>query len=139
MNKTLTSVTEVPVKFSDVDSMQIAWHGIYVRYFEDARESFGKQYGIGYLDVFSHGFMIPIVHIDCDYKSPLKYGDTAIIEATFKDSDAAKICFEYKVYSKSDNRLVAIGNSVQVFMDTNYELYLTIPQFLIEWKEKYLK
>lgn len=40
----LTNRTTFRVRFSEIDSMQIVWHGEYVRYFEDGREAFGKQY-----------------------------------------------------------------------------------------------
>ncbi len=31
----LTDRTTIKVRFSEIDSMQIVWHGEYVRYFED--------------------------------------------------------------------------------------------------------
>ena len=31
------------VRFSEVDSMNVVWHGSYPLYFEDAREAFGKR------------------------------------------------------------------------------------------------
>ena len=37
----LINQTRIRVRFSEVDSMQIVWHGEYVRYFEDGREAFG--------------------------------------------------------------------------------------------------
>ena len=36
----LTNRTTFRVRFSEIDSMQIVWHGEYVRYFEDGREAF---------------------------------------------------------------------------------------------------
>lgn len=41
----LTDRTTIKVRSSEIDSMQIVWHGEYVRYFEDGREAFGKRYG----------------------------------------------------------------------------------------------
>ena len=38
----LTNRTTFRVRFSEIDSMQIVWHGEYVRYFEDGREAFGQ-------------------------------------------------------------------------------------------------
>ena len=55
--------TEVLVRFSEVDSLLIVWHGHYVRYFEDAREAFGLKYGIHYLDVHRAGYSTPIVKV----------------------------------------------------------------------------
>lgn len=34
----LTNRTTFKVRFSEIDSMQIVWHGEYVRYFEDGRK-----------------------------------------------------------------------------------------------------
>ena len=133
----LTDRKEVIVRFGEVDSMQIVWHGNYLKYFEDGRESFGAKYNLGYLDVYKHNVMIPIVKISCDYKKPLEYGDTAIIETTFIDSEAAKILFEYKIFRKSDDELVATGNSMQVFLTPERELLLTSPSFFVEWKKKW--
>lgn len=31
------------IRFSEVDSMNVVWHGSYPLYFEDAREAFGKN------------------------------------------------------------------------------------------------
>lgn len=46
----LVNKTSLRVRFSEVDSMQIVWHGEYVRYFEDGREAFGREFaGLGYM------------------------------------------------------------------------------------------
>ena len=51
----LTNRTTFRVRFSEIDSMQIVWHGEYVRYFEDGREAFGKQYGLDYMSIYREG------------------------------------------------------------------------------------
>jgi len=53
----LKASTEIEVRFSEVDSMNIVWHGAYSLYFEDAREAFGKKYGLGYLDILAMAIM----------------------------------------------------------------------------------
>jgi acyl-CoA thioester hydrolase len=134
----LTNRTEVPVRFSEVDALGIVWHGHYLKFFEDGREAFGRQYGLGYLDIHREQFVVPLVKINIDYKKTVKYGDTIIIETTYVDSPAAKIMFNYKLYRASDSALVATGDSIQVFMDLKQELYITMPPFFSAWKKKYL-
>lgn len=131
----LTDRMEIKVRFAEVDSMRIVWHGNYLKYFEEGRESFGSKYNLGYLDVFRHNVMIPIVKISCDYKKPLVYGDIAIVETRFIDSEAAKIRFDYCIYRKGDNALVASGSSIQVFLTPEGELLLTTPEFFTGWKK----
>jgi len=133
----LTDRKEIDIRFSEVDSMRIVWHGNYIRYFEDGRESFGLRYNLGYLDVYKHQVMIPIVKINCDFKRPLEYGDMAIVETRYVATDAAKIVFEYTIFRKSDMEVMATGSSVQVFLTPAGELLLTSPEFYTGWKKRW--
>jgi acyl-CoA thioester hydrolase len=128
---------EIIVRFSEVDSMRIVWHGNYLKYFEDGRESFGSKYNLGYLDVYKHNVMIPLVKITCDYKRPLEYGDLAIVETCFVSTEAAKIVFNYTIYRKRDMEIAATGSSTQVFLTPQGELLLTNPEFFSGWKQKW--
>ena len=134
---TLTDYKEITVRFSEVDSMKIVWHGNYLKYFEDGRESFGLKYSLGYLDVYKHNVMIPIVKVNCDYKRPLVYGDVLVVETTFVSSDAAKIVFDYRITRKLDGEVVATGSTTQVFLTPEAELILTAPEFFTGWKKKW--
>jgi acyl-CoA thioester hydrolase len=136
-NNNLKTETEVLVRFNEADPLGIVWHGHYIRYFEDGREDFGKRYGIGYLDFFENGYVIPVVNVDCSFKKSLRYGDTVIVETKFIPCDAAKIRFSYRLYNKNTGELVATGNSVQVFLDREHSsLQLMNPPFFEEWKRK---
>lgn len=133
----LTDRITIRVRFSEVDSMQIVWHGEYVRYFEDGRESFGKHYGLGYMDIYREGYMVPIVDLNCQFKQPLSFGEEVIIETRYIACEAAKIKFEYVLYRAADNTIVATGSTIQVFLNANRELELTSPAFYQEWKKKW--
>ena len=131
----LKNTTQTVVRFSEVDSMQIVWHGEYVRYLEDGREAFGRQYpGIGYMDFYNNGYTAPIVDLQLQYVSPLTLNDVAIIETRFIDMVAAKLCFEYIIHRQSDGALVARGSSMQVFVDKDGNMCLNNPTFFEKWK-----
>ena len=132
----LTASKEFEVRFSEVDSMKIVWHGSYALYFEDAREAFGEKYGLQYLYIFGNGYYAPLVDLRFNYKKPLLYGQKARIEITYVNTPAAKIIFEYEIFDAEDNSLIATGNSVQVFLDKNYQLILSNPPFYEEWKKQ---
>lgn len=134
----LKHITQQAVKFSEVDSLRVVWHGHYVRYFEDGREAFGKEYNLGYLDIYESGLSVPLVDLTVKFKKILEYGDTAIIETTFIDSPAAKLIFEYKILSQQHGHVVCTGRSTQVFMDpATKELHITMPAFMEKWKQKW--
>nr|WP_129731052.1 acyl-CoA thioesterase [Parabacteroides goldsteinii] len=134
----LTNRTTLRVRFSEVDSMEVVWHGEYVRYMEDGREAFGRQYGIGYTDIRDAGYVVPIVELDVQYKQFLKYGESTIVETRYIRTDAAKILFEYVIFRESDETVVATGSSVQVFVNKATGLLeLNNPDFYKMWKEKW--
>jgi acyl-CoA thioester hydrolase len=129
--------TEVIVRFNEADPLGIVWHGHYLRYFEDGREAFGKEHSVSYLDCYKHGFAIPVVSVHCDYRKPLRYGDTVLVQTSYIDCAAAKLMFDYKIFEAKSKTLVASGSSVQVFVDAKtFELQLTLPPFFEAWKKK---
>lgn len=135
----LKAVTEFSPRFSEVDSMNIVWHGSYPLYFEDAREAFGTKYGLGYMLIFENGFYAPLVELSFQYKRPITYDMECRVEITYRPTDAAKIVFDYEIYDVKENLLRAVGHSVQVFMDKNYQLCWTNPEFYEKWKAKWLE
>lgn len=140
MRKELKHITELEVKFSEADPLGIVWHGHFIRYFEDGREAFGEAYGIKYLDFYRKDIVVPVINIECNYKRILRYGHKIRLKTTYKDTPAAKLLFEYAIYDADTNEQVASGKSMQVFMQREtLELMWTLPQFMIDWKKKWLK
>jgi len=133
----LVNRTVTRVRFSEVDSMGVVWHGNYIRYFEDGRESFGNEYGINYLDFYRENVLIPLVKVNCDFKKTLVYGDEVVIETRFVNSEAAKLQYEYTLFNHKTGEVVATGTSMQVFLNPEKELLLEFPPFFLNWKKKH--
>jgi acyl-CoA thioester hydrolase len=133
----LIALKEFNVRFSEVDSMGIVWHGSYAKYFEDGREEFGKKYGIGYMEIFRNGFYAPLVELNFQFRKPLPYETRAVVETKYINTPAAKIMFEYRIFLPQDNTIICTGSSTQVFLDKNYQLIWFIPPFYDEWKAKF--
>ena len=79
--KVLESTIEIPVRFSETDAMGVVWHGNYLKFFEDARERFGEDYGIKYMDAFNAGYYTPIVKSDINHKASVYYGQKVKVRA----------------------------------------------------------
>lgn len=137
ITKELVASKRFEVRFSEVDSMNIVWHGSYPLYFEDAREAFGAKYGLGYMDIFGHGYYAPLVELSFKYKSPIIYGMPCRIDIHYRPTEAAKIVFDYEIRNAETDELLATGHSVQVFMDKEYRLVWITPEFYARWKERW--
>lgn len=134
-NVTLSAEKVIDIRFNEVDSMGIVWHGNYAKYFEDAREAFGKKYGLEYLRIYHHGYFAPLVELHFNYKRPLQYQRQARVVVTYRPSNAAKIIFDYEIFDLETGDLAATGHSVQVFVDLNRQLVLQTPDFYDVWKK----
>jgi acyl-CoA thioester hydrolase len=125
----------IDIRFSEVDSMGVVWHGSYVKFLEDGRECFGDRFGLGYLDVAAKGLFIPIVDMKLSYKKSAKYGDKLVIETKFISSLAAKLIFEYTIYREADMAVLVKAQTTQVFTDKEGQLLLCCPDFYVDWKK----
>lgn len=135
-NKRLTDRIEIKIRFSEVDSIKMAWHGSYVKYMEDGREAFGRRYGLEYMHMFDSGYVAPIVDMHLQYKQPVTVDDEIIIETSYVPSLGAKLLFEYDIYRKSDMAHVLHATTIQLFMTKGGEFELAEPKFLNAWREK---
>jgi len=125
------------IRFSEVDSMNVVWHGSYMLYFEDARELFGEQYDLSYMGYVRHGYYAPMVEMNIQWKKPILYGMRPRIDIIYRPTVAAKVVFDYEIHDTADESLIATAHSVQVFMNLNYQLVLYSPKFYEEWQQRW--
>jgi len=136
-NVELRASKEVEIRFSEIDMMNVVWHGAYALYFEDAREVFGTKYDLTYMGYVNHGYYAPIVEQTIQYKKPIRYGMRPRIDIIYRPTISAKVIFDYEIRDTADESLIAMGHSVQVFMDLQYQLVWDNPPFYLEWKKRW--
>lgn len=137
--KELEDICRIQVKFSEIDSMRRVWHGSYVTYFEDGRESFGRHYpGIGYADMQRAGIYAPLYDIHIKYYAPLAINDVAIVHTHYVYRLGARLDYSYEVYRESDNKLCAVGNTTQLFIDPQGQLMVDKPDYYRAWQDRFL-
>ncbi|MBP5219293.1 MAG: acyl-CoA thioesterase [Bacteroidaceae bacterium] len=133
----LVAEKKIEIRFSEVDVMNVVWHGSYPLYFEDAREAFGAKYGLSYKRYMDEKVFAPIVELDIKYKRPILYGMTPVVRIVYRPTEAAKIVFDYEIVDAETGTVFATAHSVQVFMDMNYNLMWDNPGFFVEWKKQW--
>lgn len=138
--KELKDICHVQVRFNEIDSMQRVWHGSFVTYLEDGRESFGRHYpGIGYADMQRVGIYAPIYDINIRYLAPLLLNDVAVVHTLYIYHPGARLDYVYKIYRERDLMLCAEGATTQLFIDAEGQLMVDMPDYYREWQEKFLK
>ncbi|WP_455170361.1 acyl-CoA thioesterase [Aegicerativicinus sediminis] len=133
----LFEIEKIRVQFNETDALGIVWHGNYLKYFEAAREAFGRKYNMGYNTAKKNGFATPIVKSSVEHKLPLHFDEVFSVRAIYIPESAAKLKFRYEIRNEQ-NQLVCIGQTTQVFTDlSSGELSLVNPEFYDQWKLRY--
>ncbi len=127
------------VRFNEVDSYHIVWHGHYVGYLEEGREAFGRHYDLDYHSLEAEGYLAPIIDVSLTYRKSLRYGDRVLVETTFVETTAPKLIFTYCIRLADTGEMACKGRTVQVLLakETRALQYAT-PDFLTAWKQRWL-
>ncbi len=124
------------VRFEEVDSMNIVWHGCYPSYFEDGRVATGHRYGISYSDFIREQVPVPIRQMQIDYFLPLRFEEEFEIKTILHWSDAARINFEYELRNAA-GQLACAGCTVQLMLDRAGGVLLVPPPFFAAFLERW--
>ena len=117
------------VRFEEVDSLHIVWHGRYPGYLEDGRAAFGDLYGLEYLTMYENDFLAPIAMMHIDYHNSLELAEDFEIIARLHWTESARLNFSYELRKASGN-LVATAYTVQLFMNSSKEPLIIRPDYI---------
>jgi acyl-CoA thioester hydrolase len=141
----LASHCHVRVRFNEVDSLRVVWHGHYLAYCEEGRGAFGREYGFSYQAILEAGYIAPLVHSELDYFRPARFDQIINVETRLHVDPGARINISYILTDAEANagtdaaadprpeHPIAVGRSVQVFTEVGGDLVLTRPDFFSEF------
>lgn len=122
-----------------MDPMSIVWHGSYVKYLEDGRESFGRHYpGIDYATMQAAEMPAPVYDVHMKYFASLGLDDVAEVHTHYIYKLGARLDYRYEIYRERDHALCMKAETTQLFIDKNGELMLDKPEYFEKWQKKYL-
>lgn len=128
---TLKHNLKVRVRYSETDKMGVVYYGNYATYFEIGRVEWLRSMGITYADMERQGTMLPVVHMNIDFKRGAVYDEEITVETSVVEMPTRKISFYHRVLSTNGEILVE-GQVVLVFVDANTFKPKRCPEELIE-------
>lgn len=117
----MTTKTDFPVMFYEVDKMGIVHHSNYPLWFEKSRRDCLRQAGISNSKITGQGLFLPLSEIECKFKHPAKYGDEIRVITKILSMSCVKTVFEYAVLEKVKGKLLATGKTVHVWTNRRVE------------------
>lgn len=103
-------------RYSETDQMGVVYYGNYAAYFEVGRVELLRKLGISYAQLEDSGTMLPVVHMNIDFKRGAKYDEEVFLETTIDEHPTRKISFYHTLRDINGNTLVS-GCVVLVFVD----------------------
>ena len=116
--------TTCRVRFRDTDAMKMANHAVIISYLEEARTEY-MQTLLPIVDVDDINYVMASVR--CDYRSPARYGErlrTGVRVTAIGDSS---VTMGYRIEETDSGRLIADGETVQVFYDYDAQEPMPVP------------
>jgi acyl-CoA thioester hydrolase len=107
---------DVEVPFHDVDAMNVAWHGHYLKYFELARCALLRRFDYDYPQMRASGYLWPIVECRLKYVRPARYGQWLRVEASLIEYEN-RLKIGYEIRDLETGERMTRGHTVQVAVD----------------------
>lgn len=123
---------EIQIPFHDVDLMEVAWHGHYVKYIEIARGALLDKIGYNYREMRDSGFAWPVVELKLRYVKPARLGQSVRVLASLIEYEM-RLKIGYLVTDLATGGRLTRGHTIQVAVDMkNQEMVLGSPAILFE-------
>jgi acyl-CoA thioester hydrolase len=119
--------TQIRVRFNEVDSYQVAWHGHYVSWMEEARNDLAGRFGVDAAQIAAAGFRAPVVALELKFLRPAHFGEQLSVRTSIARKQTATLEFICEIVGE-DGKLSASGRTVHALTDANGVLQFRLPQ-----------
>jgi YbgC/YbaW family acyl-CoA thioester hydrolase len=109
----ITHVQRMRVQWVDTDGSGLIHYTAALRYFEVAEHALVRQLFEGRA---SESFMLPRVHVEADYRAPLRYPDEFDCTAAIAAVGTSSVTYAYEI-RRADGPLCIVGKIVAVAID----------------------
>lgn len=123
---------ELKIPFNDLDPMNIAWHGNYIKYMEQARCDMFDKLNYTYYDMKDDNYAYPIAKMNTKFIQPLSFNQEVIVHTILEEVEPA-IQIKYKMFDKKTGDKVFEADTMQIAIniETRQSLY-DAPKRLLE-------
>jgi acyl-CoA thioester hydrolase len=122
--------TRLAVRFHEVDSFDVVWHGHYIGYFEDGRLDLARKFNLSPDALRQLGFYSPVVDMKCRIRASARYDDNLIVQTSVRPTDRAMLVFTYTIIREQDRQVIAEGETSHVLLSLEKKMLYEIPEEL---------
>ena len=113
----LSHTTNYRVIYGDTDTMGVAYHANYLRWFEMGRNELFRHLGLPYKEVEARGLALPVSEVTCKYHHPARYDDVIFIHTTVNTGFRAGLQFDYTLTNEDGSVTHTTGYTRHAFVN----------------------
>lgn len=125
------------VRYGDTDQMGYLYYGNYPMLYEIGRSEAIRSLGTSYKYMEDElGIMMPVIHMESRYLTPLRYDENAKITTILKELPTKMVHFHHEIYN-TENKLCHRGSVKLFFVDMKSNQRVDTPQYLQDLLKPY--
>lgn len=126
----------IKIYHHDTDCYDIVWHGAYFKWFEIGRIELSELAGIEFKVLDSMNILLPVVAVNCRYKSPARLFDNICISTSLKELRNASVSFSHLIKNIDKNVLILEAETTIVTTGFDGKLIRKMPEYLYDKYKK---
>jgi acyl-CoA thioester hydrolase len=135
----LHTTVDIVVPFFDVDSMDVVWHGHYVKYMEVARCALLDDIGHNYTQMKASGYVWPVIDLQLRYVQASRFGQKLRVRADLIEWQN-RLLIHYLIQDAASGQRITRASSVQVAVNiASGEMQLVSPDVFVQAVERRLQ
>lgn len=132
-------VHKVRSRYSETDRMGYVYYGRYLEYFEEARTELIRSYGLSYREMEDSGVMLPVIHAELEYKTPILYDEEMFIKVLVYDIPTVRLQTFYEVTTENTQGVHIFGEVSLCFMSADTRKPVRAPASFVKSMKNNLK
>lgn len=130
--------TKIEVRYQETDQMGVVYHANYIVWFEVGRVKYIESLGFTYAEMENEGILLPVIHVNANYKRSVKFGETVTIRARLKEYNGIRVILEYKVLNEEGD-LATYGETEHTFVNDQTFKPIRLRNVKRKWHDAFME
>ncbi|WP_227395432.1 acyl-CoA thioesterase [Jeotgalibacillus aurantiacus] len=130
----LTAEKTIEVRYAETDQMGVVYHANYLIWMEIGRTSLIEEMGFRYAEMEDAGILAPVMDVNISYKTPVRYGQKAVIRTWMDHYDGLRTHYAYEIVTE-DGQVAATGLTKHVCVKKENFRPISVKKYFPEWHE----
>lgn len=118
---------QLRVRYAETDALGVAYYANHFVWFGVGRVSFLRQIGLDFAAAEREGISFVVAEATCRYHAPARFDERLAVRTSIQEIGQTSLTMSYQISSLDSSRVIATGETVQVFINMQTHEPVAIP------------